>query len=166
MTYGPYAEWLANLPADVAELARRWPMVQESGELLCYRSRRNGDAHYTIHAYTLDDLDRPYCTVVHGADSFLPGIGAFGMPLAELGRCGCGRWAFASAAQLEWSQARIRRRARQQGEGKAKQTKRPLIDASGKPLPVEAAAVSTALMDAIRHGLEDAGDKPQGGAGA
>lgn len=84
-------EWLAKLPPRVAEVARKYPPTT------CYRSTKHAGWHYRIHSYEEPVLptnpDAPITLkLVHGRDSTLPGICAFGMEYDHLVKCDCGKW--------------------------------------------------------------------------
>lgn len=80
-----YDQWLAERPPFIrAQLDRHPPGM-------CYRYESRG--HYAIASFGEDGT----VTLLHGADSFLPGIGVFGVPSVELERCGCGRYEVADA---------------------------------------------------------------------
>lgn len=108
LAWGRWRMWVAARPPAIAEAATKWPGCTPSGELECYRSKRHRDAHYAIRSY--EEGERVTVTVIHGADSFLPGVGAFGQELEELVRCGCGQWREASELEAARSNARVRAR--------------------------------------------------------
>lgn len=89
-------KWCAARPPRVAELARRFPPWN------CYRSKENPRMHYTI--YSIGEPKEPdgpmTLTLVHGADSTLPGVSTFGHP-EQLIVCNCGHWQPPTEAQQE-----------------------------------------------------------------
>jgi len=56
----------------------------------CYK--QVGGRHYVITEYSLMDDGSVTVQIVHGSDSTLPGVSAFGCSPGELERCDCGLW--------------------------------------------------------------------------
>lgn len=58
-------------------------------------------------------------TLVHGSDSYLPGVATFGQPPEQLTPCGCGKWRQPTREQVAAMHERLEalRRAREQGKG-------------------------------------------------
>lgn len=82
-----WAEFLATLPPHIRAVAEKYPMTR------CYRSTQNQRFHYKIHSYDGYGPGSPVTvTLVHGADSTLPGVGAIGQPPDQLIACDCGNW--------------------------------------------------------------------------
>lgn len=102
-----WRSFLESLPAATREVAERYP-AHDGNTHICYRSTENPRYHYIIYSY-FNDLT---VTLVHGADSTLPGVGTFGQPYAQLRHCGCGRWRHASAEQAQQTKRRMDVRAR------------------------------------------------------
>jgi hypothetical protein len=90
--------WLVGKPAVVIELARRVPTTT------CYRMRGN-EGHYVVASYA----ENGTFTLAHGRDSYLPGVGVFGITPDEVIPCGCGRWQWPTAEQRRATDARIER---------------------------------------------------------
>lgn len=92
--------WLSERPAQVVELARKLPPWN------CYRLRvKNGNlrGHYMIHSYN----ENGTVTLTHGRDSFLPGVGVFGVKPDEVVPCGCRRWFWPTEEQCSETERRI-----------------------------------------------------------
>ena len=78
-------EWFDSRPKRVQEIILRYPPS-------CYRSTEN-PGHYLIYSYDEPLDDGPITvTVIHGRDSFLPGVTVFGVSLNSLLWCDCGNW--------------------------------------------------------------------------
>ncbi len=106
MTNEQWDAWLLRRPPAIADAARRYPGWKD-GRQCCYRSHQNARYHYTLYSYSEDRHGRVTCTLVHGADSTLPGVGTFGQPLEQLVPCDCGQWAPASDEQREQTRKRL-----------------------------------------------------------
>ena len=78
-------DWLATRPPAVAAVARRFPPTT------CYRSTENR-GHYLIGSYEEPKCGGVTVKLIHGADSFLPGIVVFGVDPETLISCDCGEW--------------------------------------------------------------------------
>lgn len=104
-----YEEWLATRPPNIQAAARQTPLHN------CYRDRaRAAQSHYMLTGYkdTPGVPTEPVTgIVVHGADSYLPGVSVNGFDLSELVLCGLRRVAVADAGTVR-SDARTLRRAR------------------------------------------------------
>lgn len=75
--------WLADRPQVIRDMAKRMPPNT------CYRQRDgNPMGHYTLYSYSEDGT----VSLVHGADSFLPGVMVFGVREDACVRCDCGNW--------------------------------------------------------------------------
>jgi hypothetical protein len=98
LKYNPDAEtlamsqtWLSTRPEIIRELFAKCPPWN------CYRSKEMGTAaHYSIAAYDENGTVR----VIHGRDSFLPGVSVFGVKPETLVACGCGAFKFPTTAQV------------------------------------------------------------------
>lgn len=82
-----WASFLKKLPPHVAEVVREYPATT------CYRSIEN-EGHYWIYSYGEPPTKDGIVTVkiVHGRDSYLPGVMVFGVQIGSLVKCGCGKW--------------------------------------------------------------------------
>lgn len=100
-----FAEWLAARPRVIQDMAREHPPNR------CYRSKVNS-GHYIIHAYS----EGGTMTLIHGHDSFLPGVATFGQDPNQLVDCGCGNWEWPTEDQAEKVRAFIERQARKRGK--------------------------------------------------
>jgi hypothetical protein len=78
-------EWLKDRPQVIKDLAKQCPPD-------CYRGADAPNGHYLLHAYSEDGTVK----VIHGKDSYAPGILVFGMHPESLVLCGCGKWEGAS----------------------------------------------------------------------
>lgn len=93
--------WFAIRPPKVAAVMRAYP------PLICYRSTEN-DGHYWIQSYGEPRDDGPITlTLAHGQDSYLPGVGVFGVAPETLTPCNCGRWSWPTPEQAEETAAKI-----------------------------------------------------------
>lgn len=79
------AKWIAERPPKVREVAERL----RPGT--CYRSTTNR-GHYFIRSYEQKRNGDVTLCIVHGEDSFLPGIAVFGVDPWTMRHCGCGHW--------------------------------------------------------------------------
>lgn len=82
-------EWereIERMPESLRDIGRRFPATT------CYRAKDRPDGHYIIVAYDLDMQRKPVVRVVHGADSYSPGIAVFGFDPETLTPCSCGKW--------------------------------------------------------------------------
>lgn len=81
--------WIESLPPAVREVALRYPPG-------CYRSVPTPShllsGHYMLRSYDEEKSGAVTLKVVHGDDSFLPGVTVFGFDPADLIPCGCGDW--------------------------------------------------------------------------
>ncbi len=92
-------EWFEKLPPESQACVLKYPPE------LCYRYEERG--HYRVVSYGTPINGAPEGTLpvalrmVHGTDSFMPGLGVFGCDPAKLTPCGCGHWAPATPEQIE-----------------------------------------------------------------
>lgn len=93
-----FETWLADRPPIIQEMAREFPGY------VCYKSKENR-GHYRIYSYSEDGT----LTLMHGRDSFLPGVMTFGQSPYQLVTCDCGDWLPPTAAQIEETGKRINR---------------------------------------------------------
>jgi hypothetical protein len=84
-------KWLASRPAKVAKVARI------INAFSCYKI--DGGGHYRPNSYGEGTKGKVYISMVHGRDSFLPGVIVFGVRPGEVTECGCGRWRMPTKAQ-------------------------------------------------------------------
>ena len=80
-----WTAWLAERPLNVREVA------EHLRPDTCYRSTENR-GHYCIRSYDEEKAGGVTLHVIHGADSFLPGFGVFGVDPGTMRACGCGNW--------------------------------------------------------------------------
>jgi len=66
----------------------------------CYRIKDN-EGHYEIARFGADEEGNVTAWIIHGRDSYFPGVMVFGVELSELVPCGCGEWEPATEEQLE-----------------------------------------------------------------
>ena len=82
-------EFLQELPEDTQRIARIYPPT------ICYKSKQSPRYHYMILSYS-DKPEGPdgavTVTLIHGADSSLPGVATFGQEPEQLIVCDCGKW--------------------------------------------------------------------------
>lgn len=97
-----FLAWAAKRPPKVRAVAEQYPMWN------CYRSTKNR-GHYQIGAYMepRNPHDPVTVTLVHGTDSFLPGVAVYGQPPDELEPCGCGEWLPPTKEQIAETRAEI-----------------------------------------------------------
>ena len=57
----------------------------------CYRDKDN-DGHYILTNTDISYEGTITVCILHGRDSYLPGVLVFGVPPTELVRCDCGKW--------------------------------------------------------------------------
>lgn len=80
-------KWIAALPPEVRNLASRCPVY-----VPCYRMTGNA-GHYQLLSYAQSLVGLPPAlTLLHGEDSFEPGVAVIGVPPEEVIPCGCGEW--------------------------------------------------------------------------
>jgi hypothetical protein len=75
--------WIKTLPKKVQKVANEYP-----GDT-CYIKDRG---HYKIRSYDEEKDGSVSLQLIHGRDSFLPGVVVFGIKPAGLLKCKCGRW--------------------------------------------------------------------------
>jgi hypothetical protein len=76
--------WIKTLPKKVQKVANKYP-----GDT-CYR--KDG-GHYRIRSYDEEKDGSVSLQLIHGRDSFLPGVIVFGInPSDLLIQCNCGKW--------------------------------------------------------------------------
>jgi len=98
-------EWAATRPPKVAAVVRSHPPST------CYRSIEN-PGHYTIQSYGEPENGTDVTlTILHGADSYAPGISVFGVQPGTLSVCGCGRWSWPTEEQGAATMAALKARA-------------------------------------------------------
>lgn len=97
-----WKDWLEERPPAVRAVAESHPFG-------CYRlSDDGGHGHYQIVAYTEPhDGSAVKIKLLHGRDSFTPGITVFGVPPDDLTPCGCGQWQEATDEQLEFMERTV-----------------------------------------------------------
>jgi hypothetical protein len=112
MNEDQWDDWVAALPEAVREVALRFPMTS------CVRMRDN-HGHYRVIAYA-NPKHTPemliaglppgpvLMTLAHGRDSYLPGLGVFGITADELELCGCGKWQPPTRAQMDATQSYVK----------------------------------------------------------
>lgn len=117
MTDDEQEAWIAQRPPRVQAVARRYPGFR-GGKLVCYRSTQNPRFHYTIYSIgEPEDPDAPCTlTLIHGADSTLPGVSTFGQPPEQLIECGCGHWEWPTAEQRASTHAYMMRMRNERNE--------------------------------------------------
>lgn len=89
-----YEAWLLVCPPAVATVARAM------SPFTCYRDPQRSAVHYAISMYEWAMSGEVTLVILHGADSALPGVSAFGVSPASLKPCGCGAWTEATEEQL------------------------------------------------------------------
>lgn len=96
-----WEHWLLDKPEAVEELARRCPPDT------CYRDRSRV-GHFKVESYAFDDdTGEASLRLIHGADSFSPGVIVDGAQAEYVVPCGCEKWEppseeqAAAAIQLE-----------------------------------------------------------------
>lgn len=97
-----FSKWAATLPPRVRDVAEQYPTWN------CYRSTTN-HGHYRIYSYAepKDESVDVTLTLVHGRDSFLPGVAVYGQRPGNLAPCGCGLWLPPTDAQTEVTRAHL-----------------------------------------------------------
>lgn len=93
-----FETWLADRPPIIQEMAREFPGY------ICYKSKENR-GHYRIYSYSEDGT----LTLMHGRDSYLPGVNTFGQSPYQLIACDCGNWLPPTAEQIAETGRRIER---------------------------------------------------------
>ncbi len=74
-----------------AGVRKKFAEIQQNYPDTCYRMRDN-DGHYRISGLSGDVYGRITAEIVHGRDSYFPGVLVFGINPADLIVCGCGKW--------------------------------------------------------------------------
>lgn len=79
--------WVNSRPPKVRKIALAYPATQ------CYRATDNR-GHYTIYCYSepRSKYGRVTVKLIHGQDSYLPGVMVFGVNPKTLIPCDCGKW--------------------------------------------------------------------------
>lgn len=86
-------KWILTRPAKIRRAFLKYPPN-------CYLSNKNM-GHYRLHSYEENTNDSVTVKLVHGRDSYSPGILVFGVPLNSLILCGCGKWESPTKAQVK-----------------------------------------------------------------
>jgi hypothetical protein len=88
-----FLKWYASRPPRVKKMIELRPFGT------CYVSiNASGErGHYAICSYR----ENGTIIIQHGADSFLPGVGVFGVLPEDLTLCGCGKWERPTDEQLK-----------------------------------------------------------------
>lgn len=108
MTDEEYEAWVNEQPPHVQAIARKYPMRRD-GKVVCYRSTQHPRMHYAIYSISEHGDGPCTLTLIHGADSTLPGISTFGQPPEQLVECGCGRWQVPTRQQARRTHALMKR---------------------------------------------------------
>lgn len=77
--------WINSRPSTVKAVIEKCPPFG------CYKSTEN-KGHYEIYSYEEHGGDPITIKIVHGKDSYLPGITVFGVNPNTLVKCDCGEW--------------------------------------------------------------------------
>ena len=95
-------DWLATRPLRIQKVAKRYPGFQ------CYRANDNR-GHYWIYSYEEPkSLRRPVTVkLIHGRDSYLPGVAVFGVSPRTLIPCRCGHWEPPTAEQQKHTELKL-----------------------------------------------------------
>jgi hypothetical protein len=101
-----YDAWVARSAPEIAAAATLYPQYTD-GKPLCWRSTERPDHHFLLYSFQIADDGEVLGMLVHGRDSSLPGAGAYGQPLKQLIRCGCGQWQWATREQIKETRERI-----------------------------------------------------------
>lgn len=97
INHDPDEEMLRNFHAWVDERPAIRELVTAAPPWHCYRLKdHNPRGHYSIHAYN----ENGTLTLIHGADSTLPGVGTFGHKPETLIVCDCGKYEWATDQQI------------------------------------------------------------------
>lgn len=93
-------EWFESRPPQVQAAILETPPD-------CYRSLDN-PGHYRLYSYE-EPVNSKEITVklIHGRDSFLPGVLVFGVDRNSLLRCGCGKWQGPTKEQVRLTKKRL-----------------------------------------------------------
>jgi hypothetical protein len=75
----------------------------------CYRMKGN-DGHYRIKGLDADADGHVTVQLIHGRDSYMPGVFVYGVETDELQRCACGRWEKPLPEQIEETKRWLRER--------------------------------------------------------
>lgn len=103
-----FQEWVAARPPLVRDAIKRFdPRV-------CYHAIDNA-GHYTIYSFEEHGEEPVTVSLIHGQDSYLPGIRVFGVSLETIKRCGCGMWEYPDQKQVERTRAMIEHAAAKRG---------------------------------------------------
>lgn len=90
-----------TLQERLLEAQRQYPNT-------CYRMTTN-DGHYRITGLDGTADGEITAQIVHGRDSYFPGVRAFGVHLNELVRCDCGKWEFPTREQIEATKRELKK---------------------------------------------------------
>src|SRR5579875_2612177 len=77
--------WFDNLPPLVKKVMLTYfnPLSN------CYRLKSGNKGHYGIYSLYEEDDNKISVKIFHYEDSYLPGIGVFGISPSDLIKCGC-----------------------------------------------------------------------------
>lgn len=85
---------------ESAAVRKKFAETEQKYSDTCYRMADN-DGHYRISGLSGDVYGRITAEIVHGRDSYFPGVLVFGVDPSELVPCNCGKWEPPTKAQLE-----------------------------------------------------------------
>jgi len=99
----PSKAWVEGRPLPVQAVILKLPPW-----VGCFRYVDRPDSHYRIHSYDEHKDGRTVSlTIIHGRDSHLPGVAAFGIPPEHLEPCGCGNWEPPTKDQIDVTREEI-----------------------------------------------------------
>jgi hypothetical protein len=110
--YKPDEDTLRNFEAWLDERPQIRELVNAAPPWHCYRIKDHPGGHYSIHSYN----DAGTLTLIHGADSFLPGVSTFGHKPESLVVCDCGTYEWATDQQSEATNAFLDQVAKERRE--------------------------------------------------
>jgi len=103
-----FDDWMAELPVRVVNAVLNELQLVDGVLADCYRTT-DTDGHYKLVT-----LEEPHdetvpitCKLLHGADSFAPGIVVFGVALTKLVACNCGHWDYPTSDQIEETKLKV-----------------------------------------------------------
>lgn len=92
-------DWYTTRPKMIQEMIDARPM----GTCYVMHNAYGERGHYTISSYS----ENKTVKILHGADSFFPGVEVFGVNPQKLWLCGCGNWEPPTRDQIKKTHQRI-----------------------------------------------------------
>ena len=101
-------EWINSRPLSVRIAIKKWPPT------ICYTAKDN-KGHYILYSYEENEKGPITVKLIHGKDSYLPGVMVFGVDPRTLVPCGCDRWEQPTELQTQMTKDRLQEEKKRDG---------------------------------------------------